>query len=147
MCAVVIAAFVINLTCFVVAVLNLSSGEPHSSSNCQRSYRSSLGGTDSVIGHRMHSNQWRHYYQGSEDAEVQMGPKRGDRDGDVASQLVRSAETLDNLCEHWQVTVQHASTVSVVITDRQKRTFPPPRLFTGAAAAVMDQGRFLFISA
>lgn len=75
MCAVVIAALAINLTCFMVAVLNLSSGEPYSSSNCQHSYRSSLDGMDSVIGHRMHSNQCRHYYQESEDAEVQMGPK------------------------------------------------------------------------
>lgn len=108
MCAVVIAAFVINLTCFMVVVLNLSSGEPYSSSNGQRSYRSSLEGMDSVIGHRMHSNQCRHYYQESKDAELQMGPK-GDRDGSVASQLVRSAETLDNLCEYWQFTVQHVS--------------------------------------
>lgn len=77
MCAVVIAALVINLTCFMVAVLNLSSGEPHSSSNCGRSYRSSLDGMDSVIGHRMHRNQCRHYYQESKDAEVQMGAKRG----------------------------------------------------------------------
>lgn len=113
MCAVVIAALVINLTCFMVAVLNLSSGEPRSSSNCGRSYRSSLDGMDSVIGHRMHRNQCRHYYQESKDAEVQMGGQKGDREGNVASQLVRSSETLDNLCEYWQFTVQHASPVSV----------------------------------
>lgn len=80
----------INLTCCTSAALHLRSGELYSSSNCHRSYRSSLDAVDTVIGRGGLGNQWRHYYR---DRRADRGSRRGQRGAGMGSRpkLVKSA--------------------------------------------------------
>lgn len=113
MCAVVMAALVINLTCSLFAVLHLRSGELYSSSNCHRSYRSSLDGMDAVIGRGGRSNQCCHYYQDSRAPD--RGSRRGQRGAGTGSSLrsLLRLHTASDLGEYRQLAVQHAAAVSV----------------------------------
>lgn len=99
MCAVVIAALVINLTCSVFAVLHLRSGELYSSSNCHCSYRSSLDGMDAVIGRGGGSNQCRHYYQDSKAPDT--GSRRGQRGARMGSWLPQLVKSTHSVWSEW----------------------------------------------
>lgn len=103
MCAVVMAALVINLSCSLFAVLHLRSGGLYSSSNCHRSYRSSLDGMDAVIGRGGRSNQCCHYYQDSRAPD--RGSRRGQRGAGTGSSLrsLLRLHTASDLGEHRQL--------------------------------------------
>lgn len=94
MCALVMAALVINLTRSIFVALHLRSGGLCGSGNCPRSHRSSLDGMDAIIGR---SRQCRHYYQDFRAPRwrVQTGPKgsRGPGGGIVVPPLVKSTRS------------------------------------------------------
>lgn len=137
MCAAVIAALSICLTCTssCCAAPHLSSGALYSCSNCHRSDFSSLDAMEAVIGHPRHSDQCHRYYRDFRHPgprqQAQLRPKGNWKGGGEVKlhSLLWPYRGWATACRgvYRQHAVQHASALSFQLID----TFPPQNLSFG----------------
>lgn len=105
-----------HLHLLVFAVLHLSSGAPHSCSNCHRSDCSSLDAMEAVIGHPRHSDQCHRYYRDFRHPgprqQAQSRPKGNWKWGrGEAPQLVMAAQRLDSCLSECVSTAQRPACI------------------------------------